>query len=1301
MNTNKFLRLVATVVACTVVGLADSRGMMFYYDTYVIFDSGSGSTYYDALSDGGDPNWNGANFSYNMLGGTLTLKGGDVYAYRDDNGNYWNGNNTQTLNYAVYQTGSSPSFTGYQILAGGSGGSASFQGGNNWRAVNSTGSVNIGNLVTSSGNNWKIAVYFSGNASYNDGGGSQQYFDMGVDSNGGANYVANVNAFYGATTTGTQSAAFSGTGYFNFNGNGQTYTLDQANSYTGETQIDAGTVAVTGSLNSASMIYVGSGANSSDAALSLSGTTTLANNIQVNVSGGSGTRDIIKADATSQIASGNITNNRNSTINVTNAGGNLNLSGVLSGTSSITKVGSGTLVLSGGAANTISGGLTVNAGEVVFNKNANTAAVGSSVTVGAGGTLTASAANQFGGNALDLDGTLNLGGNNQNLALFNAGTGTINLGGATLTNNNGNVDTFSGAINGSGNLVKAGNGTLILSAGSGFTGTTTVSTGALEVQNATGLGTTDGATTVADGAALKLYNGSSMTVAENLNISGTGVNGANGALYNVGGDNTVSGTITLGANTRIGATAGSLSVGAVSGGNNVLFVGGAANTTISGILSGAGNSQNGTTTSLFKDGAGVLTLSGNNSYSGDTRLAQGTLTVASGGSLGNGTSDVFLSNSTTLNINTDVTVASIREATNNVAGGVIAIGSGATLTVNGANKGNLFQNSISGEGGLTLNASGNTVLGLYGTQSYTGTTTVSGGKLTTAVGLSTAAVSVSGGEFATTADNVLGDSVSVTIDGGTFSAGGSDTVGALSGSGGTLTLANGKTFTSSFDGTASTFAGTISGAGVFAKSGTGTLTLSGSNNYSGGTFLYGGTLDADNNYAFGTGSVAVYSNTTLDLLSHNITNQIINNGGTISSAGVLSDVDAEAGETTISGNGSTVTQAAGTATVTVAANDVVVSSVGGSAQVNIAGTGANVGTVSGGTVTLSNGATDAAISSASAGTVNANAAGVRVGTISNAAVVNVRGNNGRVATLAGGTLNADAAGLVITNKTGGNIAVSNGVTVGLRSGNSSGVISGAGGIAKQGATTLTLSGTNTYTGTTSVEQGRLVVANGGSLASTNTTVTNSTLTVNGTISGVVTASSGGIVGGSGTVGTLNINGGGVFGPGNSAGTTTATNGASWSQGGSYAWEIFDLAGPSGTGWDLLDVTGGSLNLNGITTTGGFTINLITLQSDNTTQGALSGFDPTATYTNWMIASAPTITGFVASEFNLNSSLFVGATGTFGIEQRSITGGEGLFVTYTAGSAPVPEPGTWAAAALLAGAAAYVRLRRRKEVEPKA
>jgi MYXO-CTERM domain-containing protein len=143
-----------------------------------------------------------------------------------------------------------------------------------------------------------------------------------------------------------------------------------------------------------------------------------------------------------------------------------------------------------------------------------------------------------------------------------------------------------------------------------------------------------------------------------------------------------------------------------------------------------------------------------------------------------------------------------------------------------------------------------------------------------------------------------------------------------------------------------------------------------------------------------------------------------------------------------------------------------------------------------------------------------------------------------------------------------------------------------------------------------------------------------------------------------------------------------------------------LNGPAGTGWDLLSVSGGDLNLGGITSAGGFTINLITLTTGNVTQGSLDGFVPTATYTNWLIASAANISGFDSSLFTLNNSLFVGATGTFNIEQKAYGGGQGLFITYNGGgSEPIPEPGTWAAAALLAGAAGYVRWRRRKE-QPK-
>jgi fibronectin-binding autotransporter adhesin len=1032
-------------------------------------------------------------------------------------------------------------------------------------------------------------------------------------------------------------------------------------------------------------------------------------------------------------------------------------------------------------------------------------------------------------------------------------SGTVQLGYAA---GNGVTRSFAGVIadglaanstsTGSVNAVYVGGdaGSQVnLSGNNTYTGGTTVNANAtLEVQHANALGGAAAGTTVSSGAALKIYHATGINVGEAITLNGVGVSGSGGALINTGGANELSGNITLGSNARIQSSAGSLAVsGNVGGGSNVLFFGGANNASVSGVISGAGNAQNGTTTSLFKDGAATLTLSGNNDYTGDTRVTAGRVVVAAGGAVGNG-SDVFVSDGAVLAVNADTTVASIQE-TGTGNGGEVAIGSGATLTINGANKGTMLQDTISGAGNLVVNGSGTTSLSLYGTQSWSGTTTISGGKLSTGVALGTSGLTINGGTFETSVGNVLGN-IAVALSSGAYSLGGADTVGSFSITGGEISGANTLTAstyalnggtvaanlgagaatassgTTALDGTlgattvnvsggtvnlgannrladgaavtvssgtlgmgtrtdtvgsltmsggtlggsgtltastyalnggninaglgagaitvgggtntlgsagrlnsgssltvnsgklilggneavsslagnggevdlsngnltlggnsySNSFAGIVSGSGSLTKNGTGTLSLSGVNTYAGGTFLNNGYLDSESTSAFGTGSIVVASLGTLNLESHNVTNHIVNNGGTILSSGTVSDVVASNGTTSIGGSDSVVVDATGSATVNVSGSSVTVSNVGGSAAVNIGGTDATVDTVSGGTVTLSNTATGSRVNTASAGTVNANAAGVNVGTISNTATVNVGGANGRVTTMAGGAVNANAAGLVISNKTGGNIAISNGVTVGLRSGNSSGVISGSGGIAKQGATTLTLSGVNTYSGATEVEQGKLVV---------NGSANNSAVTVD----------SGATIGGGGSVLSLTLNG--MLAPGNSAGTSTALSGATWNQGGSYDWEIFDLAGPSGTGWDLLSVTSGTLDLNGITGAGGFTINLITLQGNNTTQGALTGFNASTSYpTGWMIASAPTITGFVASEFNLNKSLFVGGSGTFAIEQRAITGGQGLFITYNGGgSEPIPEPGTWAAAALLAGAAGYVRWRRRKQTEP--
>ena len=308
-----------------------------------------------------------------------------------------------------------------------------------------------------------------------------------------------------------------------------------------------------------------------------------------------------------------------------------------------------------------------------------------------------------------------------------------------------------------------------------------------------------------------------------------------------------------------------------------------ANITISSGISGTGAAQDGSTTSLYKDGSGTLTLSADNSYSGDTRIVGGTLTVASGGDLGDGNSDVFISSGATLNINANSTVDSVQE-TGISNGGVISIGSGATLTVDGNNKGALFQNSISGQGNLTVAAAGTTSLSLYGTQSYTGTTTVSGGKLSTGVALGTGSVTVSGGTFETTADDILNSSAkNVTVNSGTYDVKGSDLVGNLSGTGGTVSINSGKTLTATY-GANSTFAGTISGSGTFRKSGASSLTLNsgasatvstiaiqqgtlllGAANQIGNTTgitMSGGTLNTAG-YADATGKLTVSANSTI------------------------------------------------------------------------------------------------------------------------------------------------------------------------------------------------------------------------------------------------------------------------------------------------------------------------------------------------------------------------------------------------------------------------------------------------------
>jgi len=475
-----------------------------------------------------------------------------------------------------------------------------------------------------------------------------------------------------------------------------------------------------------------------------------------------------------------------------------------------------------------------------------------------------------------------------------------------------------------------------------YTGQTTVNSAArLEVQNAGALGGTSNGTTVSDGGALSLYQATGgITVAgEALNLAGLGVSGANGALRNTGGNNAWNGAITLGASSRINAdttgSSGSLTIGGnISGGANVLFLGaqGASggntggNINVSGVIGGAGATQDGTVTTLYKDGTGTLTLSGANNYTGDTRIAVGNLTVSGSGTLGTG-SDIFIGSGGSLSVNVNTTVASLQEwGTSNA--GTVALGAGSTLTVNGADKGAMFQNSISGVGGLTMAGSGTSTLSLYGTQGYTGTTTVSGGKISSGVALASSEIRVSGGTFETSAADIVANTSAVNMSSGTYALGGNDTVASLTISGGLLSSANGSTLT------AATYA--LNGGTVSANLGAGTV------NASSGTTLLSGTSGAANvnvsggllslvsanrladaaAVAVSSGELAVGANDTVGSLS--------TTGGTVSGAGTLTAA-------TYSLNGGTVSANLGAGTVNASSGTTSLSGTSAAENVNVSG----------------------------------------------------------------------------------------------------------------------------------------------------------------------------------------------------------------------------------------------------------------------------------------------------------------------------------------------------------------------------
>jgi len=430
--------------------------------------------------------------------------------------------------------------------------------------------------------------------------------------------------------------------------------------------------------------------------------------------------------------------------------------------------------------------------------------------------------------------------------------------------------------------------------------------------------------------------------------------------------------------------------------------------------------------------------------------------------------------------------------------------------------------------------------------------------------------------------------------------------------------------------------GVISGAGSLTKSGDGLLTLNEANTYTGGTNLYGGTLSLGNNDALGTGPLAAFIGTVIDIQNGiTINNDLIINvsqtinvasGATGTYAGQISDFSDPSmivktgggtliltNDTNSFGSGAQIKQG----TLQVTANNALGSGPitldGGTLQAGAADLvlpntflqfTANGGTIDTQAYNMSISGTMADIdmptgtfTKKGSGTLTINgtpgsnfystATDVAEGTLK-AGATNIFSANSAYTVDSGATLSLNNLSQVIGSLAGaGTVDGGTGkLTTGGNNGSTlfSGNLTGSGGLIKDGTGTFELSGSSSLSGATEVKAGKLLVT--GSLAGS-----------------AVTVDSGATLAGGGTVGSLDVSG--TVAPGkNAIGTLTVNGTAKFESGSTYAVEL-NSAGLS----DLIDASGAAT----ITSGAGLTVTNI----------GLGGLVPGTRYT---VLEASSVTG---------------------------------------------------------------------------
>jgi autotransporter-associated beta strand protein len=808
-------------------------------------------------------------------------------------------------------------FTGtLNILAGtNSNGKVNLSNTTQANVMSSSATIQIRNgatLYLNKGLNYgaSIQLYGTGNSELSNNGSTLGALRLET----GANQTGSVTLFANSSIGVNSSAAtISGVigesgGSFGFiKGGNNSLTLSGANTFSGTTTHAAstGTLRLANSLalQNSTLSYTGAAALVFDSSVATHAFT---------LGGLTGTSNIALADNGSNAVALTVGNNNTSPAAY---------SGILSGGGSLNKTGTGTLTLSGSSSYT--GATTVNGGTLVVSGSG-------SINGSSGITINGSTAKlvQTSSTASTPTVTLTQG------TVDGTGTlGTVNvasLAGNTITNGNGSTGTLT-----IGTLAFSGLGTITINEanttkGLALTTFTTANDGGGKITiNATN------SSAWASGTTYDLITFATLTGGLTDFTKGTitGISGRQNAVLGlsstavtlaVTGDNPVWTGVgsqtwtTAPTNNNTGPNAWALKIGhtatnfwvndavefndtynlgsgptAVTN-STVTITGGVApvsttfNNSSVNYTVNSSDSTGITSGTLIKEGTGSVTISTANTYSGGTTLNAGTLNVNNASAIGTGAltiaagttidntsgSAVTLSTNNAQFWNGDFTFGGSNDL--NLGTGTVALASSLFVTTNGT-AALTVGGVISGPSGAGISKEGTGTLVLNGANTFDGGVTIDAGtvRIGNASALGTAANPLTFGSSSNGKLQVNGIALTLSALNGDNTT----TIENSNATNGSLSVGSGF-----FDGILQNgSAGTL----ALAKTGAGTLTLTGANTYSGGTTLNGGTLSVSGNSALGAGTVTMAGGTTITTsadatLSNAIT---LNGAATFTAAG--------------------------------------------------------------------------------------------------------------------------------------------------------------------------------------------------------------------------------------------------------------------------------------------------------------------------------------------------------------------------------------------------------------------------------